>query len=463
MRRVTILIIAVLAWLLSVLSVSAQIPAWDVIAVSSGGDVPITLYRITPDAITPLAMPAIPPTLGARLRLRAISPDRSKAIVQANNRLFIMRLDEDTCCTPIEIDIGEREWGEDAGFHADNTRFAIAADAKGFDSTLRPRLIVIDTERVEVITNIEQGEPAHVRMRMGRWDGDAVLYMTVEYCTHICGEGAYTAGYLDASGGIAEEESPYQLVPFGTQLLTTREIVEARVSDAFPIDPEGPIAIPNTLWYQGAGEAVLIHYDPLKASMSLAIQWVADGQAVLTGDVLIWRSGKRERLDSRLTQDTIGTSDGWLTFSTDGVDDTHIWHVIAREDGLEIRDLGRLPGAASPLTAPLLGLSLGETPPPFAPLQNTDAVLACPDSLPPRLIVAQDGIVLADAPGLMRVTPSPEADVVMEMPAQTRFFVEDGPVCVDGDTWWAVKANGVGGWTIESGGGDYWLDFVPWR
>lgn len=81
----------------------------------------------------------------------------------------------------------------------------------------------------------------------------------------------------------------------------------------------------------------------------------------------------------------------------------------------------------------------------------------CPGSLPPRLIVGEQGQVGPGSANNVRTTPSTSGERVFRMEAGTVFTVLDGPVCAEDFTWWQVDVDGAQGWTVEGDGTDYFL------
>jgi hypothetical protein len=446
----------------------AQAAAWQAIYYTQSPNNQFTLYRVTADGATELPLPDGLDTLGGSVVLRDLSPDGTTLFGVADGRLFLADLAAQTCCTFIENfdgeDLAGRGWGEDAGFNADGTQLAIAAEfasaVGGPDQT--PLLAVVDVASATGRLWQVSYNPDEVRLRVGGWDGASVLVMPVESCTEFCGAGPYTAvtfSTYEGGGSFDRAESQRQLVRFGQQLFTTLEIVESRVTETWQdvpltIGTDGPFTPPNTLIYQ----QTVIHYDPSNPYVSLSLLWVADGRAVVTGNVLVWRDGQRQRLDvAQLAQ--LGTPDGWLRQNIISDGDVQLEHTIATPETLQTRELGRFALPLRLLIAPALGTSLGTPPPPFAALADLTATLACAGNLPPRLILAQQGIVLPGQANNLRALPSANAERVGQLAAGAQFTVTGGPVCADGFMWWRVAQDDTElGWTAEGDASEYWLE-----
>lgn len=82
---------------------------------------------------------------------------------------------------------------------------------------------------------------------------------------------------------------------------------------------------------------------------------------------------------------------------------------------------------------------------------------ACPEALPPRLVIGESGRVTPGDANNVRDTPSRQGEQTGEIPAGGIFTVLDGPVCADGLIWWQVDYQELVGWTVE-GSGEYWLE-----
>lgn len=92
------------------------------------------------------------------------------------------------------------------------------------------------------------------------------------------------------------------------------------------------------------------------------------------------------------------------------------------------------------------------TPPPQHP--------QCPGSLPSRLTVGHIGAVTTwpDLPNTVRSQPWLQSSRVGQIPVGGVFQILSGPYCNNGSAWWQVSYQGLVGWTIESGNGNYWLE-----
>jgi len=84
----------------------------------------------------------------------------------------------------------------------------------------------------------------------------------------------------------------------------------------------------------------------------------------------------------------------------------------------------------------------------------------CSGSLPPRLVIGGEGRVLPGYPNNVRRDPTKGASKVGQMRSGRSFAILDGPVCADGYTWWKIDADGLVGWTVEGGSGEYWLELT---
>lgn len=104
----------------------------------------------------------------------------------------------------------------------------------------------------------------------------------------------------------------------------------------------------------------------------------------------------------------------------------------------------------------LLALLLGGL-----PGSAQDDEFTCPQALPPRLTLYEEGRVTPGAANIVRVNPATSAQQVGRMPAGTIFWVYDGPVCADGYVWWRVDPGDFRGWTVEAVGDEYALEPYP--
>jgi hypothetical protein len=84
----------------------------------------------------------------------------------------------------------------------------------------------------------------------------------------------------------------------------------------------------------------------------------------------------------------------------------------------------------------------------------------CPNLLVSRLAVGVSGRVLPGDPNNLRAEPSPDADLIGQIPGGETFAVIDGPVCGDDLAWWQVDYDGLVGWTVEGQGDHYWLELL---
>ena len=85
----------------------------------------------------------------------------------------------------------------------------------------------------------------------------------------------------------------------------------------------------------------------------------------------------------------------------------------------------------------------------------------CPGTLPPRLMVGGEGRTTPGEPNNVRDQPTTGGALVGEIPGETVFYVNDGPVCADGYVWWMVGYQDVYGWTVEGAGEEYWTEPYP--
>ena len=60
----------------------------------------------------------------------------------------------------------------------------------------------------------------------------------------------------------------------------------------------------------------------------------------------------------------------------------------------------------------------------------------------------------------MRDQPSTSGAQVGQIPGGSTFDVLDGPFCAEGYNWWQVDYDGTVGYTVEGGGGDYFVEPV---
>lgn len=91
----------------------------------------------------------------------------------------------------------------------------------------------------------------------------------------------------------------------------------------------------------------------------------------------------------------------------------------------------------------------------------TAAPVTCPGSLVSRLRVGEKGRVTPGDANNLREQPSTSAARIGQIPGSGEFLILDGPVCAAGYAWWQVNYNGLIGWTVESGNGEYWLEMRP--
>ncbi|MEL6149066.1 MAG: SH3 domain-containing protein [Chloroflexota bacterium] len=105
---------------------------------------------------------------------------------------------------------------------------------------------------------------------------------------------------------------------------------------------------------------------------------------------------------------------------------------------------------ATPAATPMPAEASTATP----PAQNTQN---CPEGVPPRLIVGEQGIVIDELANNVRSQPALDAQKVGELPPGNIFAVLNGPVCADDFVWWEVDYNGLVGWTAEGENTTYWL------
>lgn len=79
----------------------------------------------------------------------------------------------------------------------------------------------------------------------------------------------------------------------------------------------------------------------------------------------------------------------------------------------------------------------------------------------PRLIATHYGRVTTspNLPNRMRSQPGFDGDIIRQIPAGSIFYINYGPVCIDGLHWWQVTYDGTTAWTAEgSGAWEYWLE-----
>lgn len=83
--------------------------------------------------------------------------------------------------------------------------------------------------------------------------------------------------------------------------------------------------------------------------------------------------------------------------------------------------------------------------------------VVCDEALPPRLAVDELARVTPGYSNNVRTQPSVNGEKVGEIPGGETFFVQEGPVCADGLTWWKVGYGSFDGWTAEGQDGEYFL------
>lgn len=71
-----------------------------------------------------------------------------------------------------------------------------------------------------------------------------------------------------------------------------------------------------------------------------------------------------------------------------------------------------------------------------------------------RINVGMD-VEIVNGPLNMRGQPSPDAQVLMQIPSAWTLSITGGPECVDGYVWWLALVNGQTGYIAESGAGNY--------
>jgi len=82
----------------------------------------------------------------------------------------------------------------------------------------------------------------------------------------------------------------------------------------------------------------------------------------------------------------------------------------------------------------------------------------CPNNLPPRLTIGEQGRVLPGDANRLRQDPTLDAEQIIMIPGAGVFDVIAGPACADGYTWWQVDYAGQVGWTAEGAPDEYWLE-----
>ncbi len=85
----------------------------------------------------------------------------------------------------------------------------------------------------------------------------------------------------------------------------------------------------------------------------------------------------------------------------------------------------------------------------------------CPEFLPPRLTVGQQGRVLPGDPNAIRSEPSRRSvtsQIIGQINSGNIFTVLDGPVCAENIVWWKIEYYDTVGWTAEGEGDSYWVE-----
>lgn len=94
-------------------------------------------------------------------------------------------------------------------------------------------------------------------------------------------------------------------------------------------------------------------------------------------------------------------------------------------------------------------------------------IAACPEALPPRLVVGEQGRRLFDGLNNIRSLPGLNGFRIGQLPAGAIFEVLAGPECADGYVWWQIaytppadEAETLTGWTAEGlpAEEEYWLE-----
>ena len=98
---------------------------------------------------------------------------------------------------------------------------------------------------------------------------------------------------------------------------------------------------------------------------------------------------------------------------------------------------------------------------PPVPSSPSPTPIACPGSLPSRLMRGEYAYVLPEPPLANRIRSGPGRDfpVVGRAELGEVMELEEGPVCADAWAWWRVRLldTGVSGWTAEGDSNAYWL------
>lgn len=226
-------------------------------------------------------------------------------------------------------------------------------------------------------------------------------------------------------------------------------------------------------------------------------QFIQNGELILTRDssfdgtspskyIVINREGQymgELPFDSLWMPNVFSTGEGFvfMAYATDlapyhptvaGAGSNVLVFVDTRTFGINTNNVGKVIYTGATDTYPLLvwakDITLSNTPPDPNAWASTPGFSDAPannNSLPPANLVGSGLYIGAQA----RVTPDGEglnvrnsatvnATKLTQLSAGTLATVLDGPLYIDGLTWWQINANGVIGWAAEGDATELWLE-----
>lgn len=389
------------------------------------------------------------------------------------------------CCWNVSDIVTGAMAYEIAGFQPNGSLFAFSyvKAAEGTNAPFVGGIMVIDAATGLVANDVEMesiGSELNLFngatwAYMGDWTEDGILFTGNCYGCEGVFEGEFSLWERTSQTFI--ENSGVWFSSFGTGLDLTGEFLRADQDTRYPYDPSpGMFLVPNVVKYypngdfSGNGTVVYVDGDAMDVGR---LHWVGDGQAFIVEhfDGTYWdvvhRDGRVERVsfavDSEM-QFLGGTPDGWLAVAMNSDRTRTVYHYDISSLAPSVvttlaANVINVQLANSPeLGASVEALSFAAAPPPIA----GDGTAHCPNFLPSRLVVGQQGRVTPGAANRMREFPSLDSAVVGQIPGSAQFSVLEGPICdeVNQIAWWRVNYNGTEGWTAEGQADTYWTEPV---